>query len=321
MIYFDSSALVKRYTEEIGTDFVKSIILDSAEIATSKLTYPEILSALMRRYPAGEIARKPLMNIIDRFEKDWGHVLVLEFHNDLLPIVKILIEKHPLKEADAIHLSSALWLRHCQTPRSDLKRNPRIKKRECGLCWHGHGVSSRFRTHVVQFMNGTATCFLALGLLPTVVIFLAGFLTQPWHHINEAWVAMLCFLILFASSVLDEKTVRADIDWNFLISFGVLVGFGNIISGSGLSGINAGGAKPYLEVFVGNKWIFLLVITLASWVAGYHPVYLAPHFRPGDKSLCNRVSGIGLWQPLVFSISELDVPEPLRKYGRKVVRP
>jgi predicted nucleic acid-binding protein len=111
MIYLDSSALVKRYTEEVGTDFVKSILATNGLITTSKLTYPEMLSALMRKVRAGEIERKTFNGIVDKFDKDWDHILVLDFHNDLLPIVKILIEKHPLKAADAIHLSSALWLK------------------------------------------------------------------------------------------------------------------------------------------------------------------------------------------------------------------
>lgn len=112
MIYLDSSALVKRYVQEEGTDFVKSILAVNELITTSKLTYPKILSALMRKVRAGEIERKTFNGIVDVFDKDWDHVLVLDFHNDLLQIVKMLIEKHPLKAADAIHLSSALWLRH-----------------------------------------------------------------------------------------------------------------------------------------------------------------------------------------------------------------
>ena len=111
MIYLDSSALVKRYTEEAGTDSVKSILATSGLITTSKLTYPEILSALMRKVRSGEIEKKTFHGIVDKFDKDWDHILVLDFHNDLLPIVKTLIEKHPLKAADAIHLSSALWLK------------------------------------------------------------------------------------------------------------------------------------------------------------------------------------------------------------------
>ena len=111
MIYLDSSALVKRYTEEAGTDFVKSILTTNGLITTSKLTYPEILSALMRKVRSGEIEKKTFNGILDKIDKDWDHILVLDFHNDLLPIVKTLIEKHPLKAADAIHLSSALWLK------------------------------------------------------------------------------------------------------------------------------------------------------------------------------------------------------------------
>ena len=111
MIYLDSSALVKRYTEEAGTDFVKSILATNGLITTSKLTYPEMLSALMRKVRTGEIEKKTFNGIVDKFDKDWDHILVLDFHNDLLPIVKNLIEKHPLKAADAIHLSSALWLK------------------------------------------------------------------------------------------------------------------------------------------------------------------------------------------------------------------
>ena len=111
MIYLDSSALVKRYVQEEGTDFVKSILAGHGLITTSKLTYPEILSALMRKVRAGEIERKTFNGIVEMFDKDWDHVLVLDFHNDLLQIVKVVIEKHPLKAADAIHLSSALWLK------------------------------------------------------------------------------------------------------------------------------------------------------------------------------------------------------------------
>jgi uncharacterized protein len=111
MIYLDSSALVKRYVEEKGTDFLKSILAGDGLIATSKLTYPEILSALMRKVQAGEIARKTYNGIVGVFDKDWDHILVLDFHNDLLRGVRMLIERHPLKAADAIHLSSALWLR------------------------------------------------------------------------------------------------------------------------------------------------------------------------------------------------------------------
>ncbi len=96
----------------------------------------------------------------------------------------------------------------------------------------------------------------------TVIVCLKGFVTQPLHHISGAWIAILSFLILFVSSVLDEKAIRSDIDWNFLISFGTLVGFGNIISTSELTGIIASAAKPYASIFIGNRILFFLILSL-----------------------------------------------------------
>ena len=109
---------------------------------------------------------------------------------------------------------------------------------------------------------GSMTKHEKISLL-TVAVSLLGFLTQPWHGINGAWVAMLGFLILFGTSVLDEKAVRADIDWNFLISFGALVGFGSVISSSGLTNLMAKEAGPYLGYFVNNNLLFLLCISIA----------------------------------------------------------
>ncbi len=97
----------------------------------------------------------------------------------------------------------------------------------------------------------------------TVLFFITAFLTQSWHHIDGAWVAMLSFMILFVSSVLDEKAVRAEIDWIFLISFGAIVGFGNIISESNLYGFICTTAEPCLEFLAEAKLVFILAITLA----------------------------------------------------------
>ena len=182
-----------------------------------------------------------------------------------------------------------------------------------------------------MFMNGTATCFLALGLLPpdvissvtwtfwlvsslplgcayfmisfgmimflyrpklerrtrgevinaqlralgpmtrqekvslaTVIVSLVAFASQSLHQINGAWIAMVSFLILFASGILNEKSVRSDIDWNFLISFGALVGFGSLISSSGLTDIAAVKIRPWLLGVSGSPFIFLPLVSLAT---------------------------------------------------------
>ena len=52
MIYLDSSALVKRYVLEPGSDAMDRLLADHPYAATSRLAYPEILSALNRKQKA-----------------------------------------------------------------------------------------------------------------------------------------------------------------------------------------------------------------------------------------------------------------------------
>ena len=51
-----SSALVKRYIEEKGSDKVSSLLAETLIVGTSRLTCPEILSAITRRHKAGGIS-------------------------------------------------------------------------------------------------------------------------------------------------------------------------------------------------------------------------------------------------------------------------
>jgi di/tricarboxylate transporter len=98
--------------------------------------------------------------------------------------------------------------------------------------------------------------------LLAIVITLTGFLTQSWHHIDGAWIALASIVILLATSVLDDKTLRSNIDWAFLLSLGALIGFGNVISASGLTPIFAHAVKPYLEFFAASKLLFLIVVAI-----------------------------------------------------------
>ncbi|MCF6148401.1 MAG: type II toxin-antitoxin system VapC family toxin [Candidatus Kuenenia sp.] len=111
MIYLDTSALVKKYVAEEGSENIVTIMQNSV-IATSRLTYPEILSAFVRRFRAGDITNNKLKEIVKDFESDWDCFTILDIHEELLPIIKNITEKHYLRGADSIHLSSALWLKN-----------------------------------------------------------------------------------------------------------------------------------------------------------------------------------------------------------------
>jgi predicted nucleic acid-binding protein len=111
MIYFDSSALVKNYILEDGSSMVAKLLLENSNNATSKVTYAEMLSALVRRTRSGDLSLQKMREVIRKFEGDWNTLLIVDLHNDLLPVIKRVIEKHQLRAADSIHLASAIWLK------------------------------------------------------------------------------------------------------------------------------------------------------------------------------------------------------------------
>lgn len=102
--------------------------------------------------------------------------------------------------------------------------------------------------------------------LATIIFSFIGFTTKHWHHINEAWIAMIGFIIVFATHVLDENAIRSDMDWSYLIALGAMVGFGDILTDSGFDQVMIGALKPYLELFIGSKTLFLIIFSLTVHV-------------------------------------------------------
>jgi branched-chain amino acid transport system substrate-binding protein len=98
--------------------------------------------------------------------------------------------------------------------------------------------------------------------MATILISIFGFATEHWHHVNEAWIAMIGFIIVFATQVIDEQSIRSDIDWSYLISLGAMVGFGDILTDSGFDQMLIGAIKPYMELFISSKMLFLVIFSI-----------------------------------------------------------
>lgn len=104
---------------------------------------------------------------------------------------------------------------------------------------------------------------ISLGI---VLFYLLAVLTQSWHHIDNAWMAMVAFLLLFTTSVIDEKTVRKDIDWNQLISIGALIGFGAIMEESGIIAVAAHIIPGFFMALSNHVLLFLWFIAIAVYL-------------------------------------------------------
>lgn len=116
MLYLDSSALIKHYQKEQGTEALNTKLQEEAKglrsVFTSVLTYAEIHAALARRAREKLLSPEEAAVVQDEFDADWVlSIGPIELGTNVLGFVRSLVKGFPLRGADAIHLASALWLR------------------------------------------------------------------------------------------------------------------------------------------------------------------------------------------------------------------
>lgn len=114
LYYADASALVKRHVREAGSQWFRALVeLPTTLIVTGEFSIVEVFSALNRRRRERTIARRAYADITANFL----HVCRSEYQLVPLsePIIHVacsLLERHPLRTLDALHLATA---RHIQS--------------------------------------------------------------------------------------------------------------------------------------------------------------------------------------------------------------
>ena len=114
VFYFDTSAIVKRYHLEQGTEFIDQILGDRApqdQFHTSFLTLLEVISAIERLADLGQLRRGVVRPTLARFNSDLYQQFDLwPISNEIITSAATIVGKHKLRSADAIHLATALLL-------------------------------------------------------------------------------------------------------------------------------------------------------------------------------------------------------------------
>lgn len=106
--YCDSSALIKRYIEEAGTDQVDRIFEGDPMVITSTVAFAEIMAAFRRKYREGILSRSGYRKTVSEFKNEYSKLALVSITPELNQIIEGLLLKHPLRGFDAIHLASAL---------------------------------------------------------------------------------------------------------------------------------------------------------------------------------------------------------------------
>ena len=109
--YLDASAMVKRYVNEQGSEWMRAT-MDSEEetlLFTSRMTIVEVISASSRRVREGTLTLQDSVSARDMFRSD-----CLDDYQVMPPSLAVvdqacaLLERYPLRAYDATHLATAI---------------------------------------------------------------------------------------------------------------------------------------------------------------------------------------------------------------------
>jgi len=110
MIYFDTSALIKRFVAERGSDAVAALFEAEPLVATSVVAYAEVHAGLARKLRERALTAGSHRRTTRAFDTDWNALLRVGVTEQLLALVPGLVRRHPLRGFDAIHLAAAVRL-------------------------------------------------------------------------------------------------------------------------------------------------------------------------------------------------------------------
>lgn len=110
-IYLDTSAIVKLYIEEDGSDIVHDYTDRATIVSTSRIAYAEALSALVRCRDEKVLSKNNYDKCNTIFKFDWGMYFVIEVTEKIVEMAGNLVENHSIRGFDSIHLASAIVLR------------------------------------------------------------------------------------------------------------------------------------------------------------------------------------------------------------------
>ena len=109
IVYLDSSALVKRYVAEAGSEAVNQLIGQADVVGTSLISRAEVTAALAKAVRVGLLQRDEAGSALQTFTAEWKDVLRLQLTETVVARAGDLAWEHGLRGYDAVHLAAALF--------------------------------------------------------------------------------------------------------------------------------------------------------------------------------------------------------------------
>jgi len=106
--FFDTSAFAKRYIAERASEKVIALCEQADDLVVSVVCLPELISALCRLVREKKLARADYRKLRGIVAADLGDVDICQITSHILDTTIPLLETHPLRSTDALHVACAL---------------------------------------------------------------------------------------------------------------------------------------------------------------------------------------------------------------------
>lgn len=117
LLYLDTSALVKLYIEEDGSEQVSALYEQAISVGSHQIAFVEFHAALARRHREGDLRNQDFEAAKQSFTTHWADYLQVQTNQALLGSAAELAEAFALRAYDSVHLAAAKYLhQHSQEP-------------------------------------------------------------------------------------------------------------------------------------------------------------------------------------------------------------
>jgi predicted nucleic acid-binding protein len=130
-VFFDSSAFVKRYVREAGSDAVLQWCDQASEVLLSGIALPEIVSGFCRLQREGRITEPQYRQLKSLLLADVEDAAICDLTPMVLAQAIASLETNVLRGMDAIHIGSAMVLEAELFVTSDQRQL--VAAQSCGL--------------------------------------------------------------------------------------------------------------------------------------------------------------------------------------------
>jgi predicted nucleic acid-binding protein len=107
-VFLDTSAFAKRYVAENGSDKVLALCRKADSLVVSVICLPELISTLSRLVRERKLGKTDYRKLKADAMADLADIDICQITPDVLAAVVALLESHPLRTMDAIHVACAL---------------------------------------------------------------------------------------------------------------------------------------------------------------------------------------------------------------------